>query len=293
MELKRIDRENTDLLFGYWKKIGENTPYFYETCKEEFDNSLFEDTFNGERILNDNYIYAAVEENSVIGFIQYGIPGFYFENWKMVSNPNIGIVRNIYFKESRNDIGRELLKLALRFFEERKIVEIYGFYHAMGMSCNGNHGKLHECYQYIGKLLTENGFEIEHENVYYTLNMKKNEIKSNISISVYKENYKKEKIELICNGENVGGAEVKFIDNYTGIPSNKIIYLVWIYVIDKVKGKGIGSQFMALIQNYYISKGYKTIHTDTGIDNVIAQRYYERNGFTSEGLTRSYQRLND
>ncbi len=236
-------------------------------------------------------IYAVVEENSINGFIQYGIPGFYFKNQKMVNSPNIGIVRNIYFEESRNDIGRELLKLALRFFEERQIVDIYAFYHAMGMSCNGNHGKLHECYQYIAKLLTKNGFEVEHENVYYTLTMKNNEVKQNVSISIYKENDNKEKIELIWNGDNIGGAVVKFIDSYTGIPSNKIIYLDWIYVEDKVKGKGIGTQFIELIQNYYISKGYKTMHTDTGIDNVIAQRYYERNRFKREGLTRSYQRL--
>ncbi len=56
MELISIDRENTELLFDYWKKIGKNIPYFFKTCIEEFNNSLFKDTFNSAKILNDNYI---------------------------------------------------------------------------------------------------------------------------------------------------------------------------------------------------------------------------------------------
>jgi len=41
---------------------------------------------------------------------------------------------------------------------------------------------------------------------------------------------------------------------------------------------------------YLISKEYNFMHTDTANNNLVAQRYYERNGFTNEGFTRSYFR---
>lgn len=291
MELMKIDNQNIDLLFDYWNKVGTGIPYFYKTSKKAFMKSLFEDTFNGLEILKENYIYVAIEDGVTKGFIQYGIPYFHYVNGKMINDPNIGVIRNIYFDHDRVDIGRKLLALSKIFFDEKDVDDVYAFYHAMGMSCNGNHGKLHERYNYISELLLDEGFEIEHENVYYSLILSKNQIKQNVSLSVHNEQFNKEKLELILDGNKVGGAEIKFIDAYTGLNLNKIIYLVWIYIDKAVKGQGIGTEFMKLIQNYYISRGYNIMHTDTAIDNKVAQKYYERNKFESLGITRSFQRL--
>src|SRR5690554_847078 len=177
MEIIEIGKYNAGLLFDYWIKIGKGIPYFYKTSYQLFKKSLFDDTFEGMSIFSENKVLVAIEKGSVKGFIQYGLPTFHFtESGKTTQDINIGVIRNLYYERTRTDIGRELLDLSLMFFEENNIKEIYAFYHAMGMSCNGNHGKLHEKFDYIGNLLFEIGFEIEHENIYYVCDIKEKKI---------------------------------------------------------------------------------------------------------------------
>lgn len=290
MKLICIKYDNANKLYEYWNKIGDSIPYFYTTSYESFIFSLFEDTYNGIKILEENYIYVAVEDNVILGFIQYGIPGFHFENWEMIKNPQIGVVRNIFFEKTRSDIGQKLLELANQYFQENGIKELYAFYHAMGMSCNGNHGKLYERYEYIGDLLVNGGFQVEHENVYYTKTMLEKKINKNIEIDVLDEANNKQMIEVHEGGNRIGSAEVKFIDHLTGMKQDKILYLAWIGIEENLKGKGIGSKFLNQIINYYIKRGYTEIHTDTALNNIVAQEFYERNGFINKGLTRSYMR---
>jgi RimJ/RimL family protein N-acetyltransferase len=66
------------------------------------------------------------------------------------------------------------------------------------------------------------------------------------------------------------------------------VFLRWIYVNDEVQNRGVGSQAMAALKNWLISKGMTRLDTDTALDNCRAQHYYEKNGFTREGITRSY-----
>lgn len=292
MQLIKVNRDNVDTLFDYWNEIGKDIPYFYRTTYKLFIKSLFDDTYEGMTIFRINNVFVVQEAGQVKGFIQYGIPTFHFtEAGKITKDINIGVIRNLYYEETRIDIGRALLDLSLNFFKENNIKDIYAFYHAMGMSCNGNHGKLHEKFNYIGKLLCEEGFEIEHENIYYICDMKEKKLEypnnSDIRVSELKDNRQK---FILYDRDNkvLGSAEIKYIDNLTGSSEKDIIYLVWIGIDKKVKGKGLGTEFLNHIIQYCLKKGYRYLHTDTALNNKTAQKFYIRNGFIDNGITRSY-----
>lgn len=293
MKIVEIGRDNAVLLFNYWNQIGKGIPYFYNTSYQEFLNSLFEDTFDGMTIFVKNKVFIAIEEGSVMGFIQYGIPTFHFtKTGKITKYVNIGIIRNLYYEISSPNVGKKLLDLSLNFFKDNNIKDIYGFYHAMGMSCNGNHGKLHERFNYIDELLLENRFEIEHENIYYICDMKerKFEYPDNNHIKIFRLDSNRQRFKLYDEKDNeLGSAEIKYIDNVTGLSERDIIYLVWIGVNNKAIGKGIGTNFLKHIIRYCLDKGYRYLHTDTALNNTRAQRFYIRNGFIDNGKTKSYQ----
>lgn len=178
----------------------------------------------------------------------------------------------------------------MNFFNEKSRRDLYAFYHAMGMSCNGNHGKLHETHQYIADFLLEEGFDIEHENVYYALEMEPQKTDDSGQLIVKTEDSFKEKLEFLREGKTVGVAEMKFMKDFTGIDSG-ILFLIWITVDPALKGQGIGTEFMKHIQNHYLEKGYTVMHTDTAYTNTTARKYYERNGFKDLGIMKSFQKL--
>lgn len=287
-----INKDNGRFLFDYWNEIGEGIPYFYNTKYHSFKSSLFEDTFEGMPIFQDNKVFIFKEGDHVKGFIQYGIPTFHFtESGKITKDINIGVIRNLYYEETRADIGKALLDLSFDFFERNKIKEIYAFYHAMGMSCNGNHGKLHEEFNYIGQLLYEEGFEIEHENIYYICDMKQKQLEYPNNSYIVVDELHNNKQKIIFNDENnkvLGNAEIKYIDNLTGLEQKDTIYLVWIGIDKNIKGKGLGTEFLNHIIDYCLTKGYRYLHTDTALNNITAQKFYIRNGFIDNGITRSY-----
>lgn len=292
MQIIEVNNGNIGILFDYWNKIGESIPYFYNTTYESFKRSLFDDTFEGMPIIQNNEVFICSEDDQVKGFIQYGLPTFHFTKaGKITKDINIGVIRNIYYEETRPDIGRALLDLAMNFFEINNIKDIYAFYHAMGMSCNGNHGKLHEKFDHIGNLLFEVGFEIEHENIYYVCDMKEKKLEyaNNSHMGAAELDDNRQKLILYDENNNtLGNAVIKYIDNLTGFGEEDIIYLVWIGINNNIKGKGIGTEFLNHIIHHCLIKGYRYLHTDTALNNKIAQKFYIRNGFIDNGITRSY-----
>lgn len=118
MKIIEINKDNTESLFKYWNKIGKNVPYFYNSTYESFLSSLFNDTYEGITIFRENKVFIAKENHQINGFIQYGMPTFHFtETGKITEDINIGVIRNLYYKKTRTDIGGTLLHLALIFLK--------------------------------------------------------------------------------------------------------------------------------------------------------------------------------
>ena len=60
------------------------------------------------------------------------------------------------------------------------------------------------------------------------------------------------------------------------------------FINDSMTNIGVGSKCMNALKNYLYNKGIKRFDTDTALNNVVAQHFYEKNGFISKGITRSY-----
>ncbi|MGL4990501.1 MAG: GNAT family N-acetyltransferase [Sarcina sp.] len=287
MKIIEINKENCSKLIEYWKDLSKNIPYFYPVNVDELTYSLLDDRKYGERIFNYLESYLIEENNEILGFIQFGKPHIYWDtNGEKCYNPNIGVIRNIYFNEDRFDVGRKLIDKAEEFFNNNNFENCFAFNHVLGVSCNAYHGKLHENKKYIANLLSEYAYGIEHENVYYSIDLNtRQQVEIDEDIELVKngtDEHGKEVISFIYKNENIGESIILYLDNI------KMVYMSILWINDRYANKGLGSKIIKLICNDLYSNGYTRLDLDTAKNNLGAQKFYERNGFENKGITRSY-----
>lgn len=257
------------------------TPYFYDVDFESFKNCFLDDIDGEGRVLFKELNTKAVyDDDTLLGFVQYGKTAFGFaDNGDISSEISYSVIRNFYFKEGRDDAGKMLLSEAVQSLGTNE--RVYAFFHYFGMTCFARHGKLFEKHAYIEALLKENGFVIEHENVYYSSvlsGVESSDVTINANdLTAGKHQY----IDFKLQDNQVGGCEVHYLDETTA-------FLRWIYVNGDIVGKGIGTKCMSALRSFLFEKGIKRFDTDTALDNTVAQHYYEKNNFTREGITKSY-----
>lgn len=256
------------------------SPHFFLVDFPQWKKSFADDIDGEGRSLFKKLCMKAVyEENELIGFIQYGRTAFGFDDQGKISSAiSYNVIRNLFFNKDRADAGYLLLQAAMQTFDAEKV---YAFFHYFGMSCFARHGKLFGQHKHIADLLIQNGFEIEHENVYYSSVLTGNG-QSDVEIVPHKltpghQQY----IDFILSGRQIGGCEVHYVDE-------KTTYLRWIYVNGDIVGKGIGTMCMKALKLWLYQKGTTRFDTDTAILNHVAQHFYEKNGFVREGITKSY-----
>ena len=276
--------DKVDLKDIYDFQLSFKTPYFFSVNFEEWKKS-FERDIDGEgrELFNELFAKAVYDNDKLVGFIQYGKTAFGFaDNGEISSDISYPVIRNLYFKEDRADAGELLLNDAMKNLgtDERE----YAFFHYFGMTCFARHGKLFENHAHIDSLLKDKGFEVEHENVYYSSVLVESEnsdvvIKAN-DLTKGNQQY----IDFKIDGNQVGGCEVHYLSDTTA-------YLRWIYVNGDIVGKGIGTKCMTALKSFLFEKGIRRFDTDTAINNTVAQHYYEKNGFVREGVTRSYFKI--
>lgn len=277
--LKITDTYNLKDIYDF--QLSFKTPYFFDVDFEDWKKS-FEDDIDGEgrKLFKELFVKAVYDEKVLLGFVQYGKTAFGFDdNGEISSDISYPVIRNLYFKEDRADAGELLINEAMQNLGTDK--QVYAFFHYFGMTCFACHGKLFENNAHIDSLLKENGFEVEHENVYYSsvLIESKNAEVMLTAGGLTKGNH--QYIDFKIDGNQVGGCEVHYLSDTTA-------YLRWIYVNGDIVGKGIGTKCMNALKAFLCEKGIARFDTDTAFDNKIAQHYYEKNSFTREGITRSY-----
>ena len=277
--------DKVDLKDIYDFQLRFKTPYFLDVDFENWKKSFERDVDgSGIELFKKLTVKAIYDEDIFLGFVQYGKTAFGFDNKGEISDEiSYPVIRNLYFIEDRADAGELLLSEAIKNLgtDER----VYAFFHYFGMTCFARHGKLFESYTHIDSLLKEYGFEVEHENVYYSsvLTESKNSEVTLTAGGLSKGNH--QYIDFKIDGNQVGGCEVHYLSDTTA-------YLRWIYVNGDIVGKGIGTKCMNALKVFLYEKGIARFDTDTALDNKIAQHYYEKNSFTREGITRSYFKTN-
>lgn len=281
--IKPID--NKRALYEYFKK--QTAPYFFTSSYEEWVKSLdYDIDGQGKRLFRELTLIGAYEDGALVGFIQYGKSALGFnENGEISEEISYQIIRNLYYDRNHSDVCEMLLEESMQYFNPQE--KIYAFFHYFGMSVYARHGKLFEKYEYIEEFLKHRGFVVEHENIYYSMYNIASDHKSDIEI-VWSELSpgSVRTAEFRLENEWIGECEVHFI-------SNQIAYLRWIYIDEKKQNQRLGSRCIQTLLNDIGKEGYVRLDTDTAIDNVIAQHFYEKNGFKKEGVTRSFYYTNE
>ena len=274
-------KDNFEIKDIYDYQLSLDTPYFYKV-DFEFWKKSFECDVDGEgrELFKELKVNAVYNNDELLGFVQFGKTAFGFaENGEISSEISYPVIRNLYFKAGRDDVGKMLLDSAMKHLgaDER----VYAFFHYFGMSCFARHGKLFETNAHIDALLKEYGFEVEHQNVYYSSVLSGSKNSDVVLVANDLTKGDQQYIDFKIDGNQVGGCEVHYVDD------NKA-YLRWIYINGDIVGKGIGTKCMDALKGFLYEKGVSQFDTDTALDNTVAQHYYEKNGFTYEGITRSY-----
>jgi RimJ/RimL family protein N-acetyltransferase len=159
------------------------------------------------------------------------------------------------------------------------------------MSCNAHHGKLHQSLAHIDSFLRDKGFQVEHENVYYSLEIRESEpighqeleLVPQVSLESDVQNY-----EICLSNHPIGTIQVRYLDSCTGESTTDIAYLMWIEIASAFHEQGWGTKSMELLISHLQSKKYQQLHLDTASTNHTAQRFYERFGFQNRGKTKCY-----
>lgn len=279
--IRITDTENLEQIYHY--QLQFQTPYFFAVGYDDWEKSFREDVDGaGRTLFKSLFLKAAYEGTEPVGFIQYGETAFGFDDrGEISSDVSYCVIRNLYFDPDHPDAGAALLREALDAFSGRD--KIYAFFHYFGMSCFARHGKLFEKHEHIGKLLEKNGFETEHENVYYSSRLKGDEASEAVLLFQNPTEGNQQYMDFVLGGSQVGGCEIHRVDDQTA-------YLRWIYINENATGKGIGTACMKALKHWLYESGVRRFDTDTALSNTVAQHFYEKNSFVREGITRSFYR---
>ena len=272
------------------EKLGQKVPYFFPVSLIKWRECLFEDKLDNEKMFSSQETFVAVEKEQIIGFIQYGQPASAWdEKGSKYRNPQIGIIRHFYFDEGRFDAAATLCAKSEDYMGQ--FPNQHAFYHSFGMSCNAHHGKLHQTLAHIDRFLCEHGYQIEHENLYYSLVLAgKESYPQNELRLVPKPKLKPDLQEYeICLQENpMGMIQIQFLEDLTGGVTSDTVYLTWMAIHKALRRQGWGTKAMQMLVTDLLNRGYQHLHLDTSSTNEVAQQFYNQYGFQNRGLTRCY-----
>jgi len=289
MRIQAYQTDDARELYAYWQRLGASIPYFFPVGIERWHACLLDDELNGEKVFAHIETYFATVGEQIVGLVQFGMPHVAWDTQGVKAYyPRIGVIRHLYFEKGRRAVGEALLAQALRGMAGWG--QIFAFFHILGMSCNAYHGKLHCNHGHIEPSLLAHGFQTEHENVYYVLDMKPvlPGGRSRLSFSKTPVGVCGARFVVRLDTRVVGTAQVRYVDKLTGGYTPDVAYLTWLRVEKSFRGQGIGTELMGLLVKCLLGEGYRCLHTDTARDNIGAQRFYRRLGFEEAGYTRSY-----
>lgn len=282
---KEIDSRTE--LYDFYNKIKSEIPYWFDVDYETWCESMFSDTdYDSEKMFHELRTYVAVHKKDMVGFIQFGLPQFvYNEQGEKDYHASAGIIRNLYFDKAHSDCGSEMIHLAMEYFAKHSVDKRYAFFHAFGMTCNAGHGKMFVSQRHIEEVLSASGFIKEHENVYFSHNITKDNIREQDVISVKYEQANKKGLcnfSLYVNGDYVGAGAIVYL------PQENLSYLRWIYIEEAHQRKGYATKALHQIFADLYKKGISRMDTDTADGNPVAQKLYRKAGFEDMGRSRSY-----
>ncbi len=281
------DVQDQQKLYRYWQQAVQ-APYVLKTGFDLWQGAMFNDRdADGGPLFDGLMTKVASQGEQITGFIQYGYSAFAFgSTGNKLPDKRYPIIRQLYFEPQHAADGQALLQEAMDYFA-RESGTVYAFFHYFGLSCCARHGKLYEKYTHIEDLLFKNGFVIEHQNYYYSMMLSGRAGQEEhpwFRLEMLPGEGEQRNFLLYYSNSKVGGGTIAFL------PQQDVAYLRWLYIHHEYQGKGYGVICLNLLLDQLAERGIQRLDVDTSTDNRVAQRFYQKNGFHFEGITRSYYR---
>lgn len=292
MQLVDIREVNRGDLKQYLDSLHDRTPFHFDTAFGVWEKDYFD--LDGDLFCELEGKAAVRDDASIAGVAMYGKPRrCWNRRGEFLESPNIGIIREIYFDHDETVAGESLLAEAMAYVT--RYDDYHAFYHAFGLPSMAGHGKLaHSLFRHVEKLLLDRHFAIEHENLYFAKVIGIQPVDGALRLEITQsDDLKRERIVAFLDDREVGTAEVKLMDRYTGTNTKDAVYLTWIGIHEEFRGRGCGTGFLKLIENEYAGRGYARLHLDTANNNTIARRLYMKQGYRHLCSTRSYFKIPD
>lgn len=224
------------------------------------------------------------KQNEIKGFIQFSKPTYiYQKDGTKDFSTIVGVIRQCYFEQEEAMVGQALIEQATCYFDQEKISNRFAFYHAFGMSHTACHGKLPTTFIQTEKLLLAQGYQKEHENLYFAKVLDKVlKYEDSVQVIAVKMQVNQQNFNFMLDGNKIGTAILTYL------PENDIAYLRWIGLAKMYQNQDYDNEVLQLISNLLIEKEFKELHLDTADTNKRAQHYYLKNDFQQLETTRSY-----
>lgn len=289
MNIHQLESSDRERLFAFWRAMTETVPYYFPVTEAAWWQALIAEQHGlmGLHLRPETArVWIAEAQGQILGFAQAGQPNVDISGPGGIrENPtDVLILRHLLFRPEFPEAGRALLTQALsaRVPGDR----VYAFCHAHGMSCSAHHGKLHESMPWIHDLLVAAGFAVEHENLYFSLDLSAaDEELPALELAETEPGA----FEARYAGTAVGTARVVSLGALTGGASATTVYLRWMGVEAPLRGQGLGKRLLGALVAHFRAQGFLHMHLDTALGNTVAQSLYRRTGFVCRGVTRSYQ----
>lgn len=269
-------------MFEYWREHS-CAPYAFAMDEALWSASMNDDIDgDGRKLFQTLSTEVSRQDGKINGLMQFGTTAFGFDETGEISDQvHYSVIRMLCFETP--EVGQSLLNTALSHIPKNE--RVYAFFHYFGMTACARHGKLHESQKHVHGLLLQNGFAIEHENVYYSRILTGQDTRNDTGISLSWGETSPgscREFAALLDGKAVCWGKVHFL------PQGDIAYLRWIFTDEKLQHQGIGTRVMGQLFRALHTMGIRRFDTDTALSNTQAQKYYEKTGFKNEGITRSY-----
>jgi len=290
MQLVDIRELNRGDLKQYLDSLHDRTPFYFDTDFGVWEKDYFD--LDGDLFCELEGKAAVRDDGRIVGIVMYGKPRrCWNRRGEFIELPNIGIIREIYFDQDETAAGEQLLAEAMAYVS--RCDDYHAFYHAFGLPSMAGHGKLaYSWFGHVEKLILDRHFAIEHENLYFAKEIGIQPVDGALRLEIAQsDDLKRERITAFLDAREIGTAEVKLMDRYTGTTTKDAVYLTWIGIHEEFRGRGYGAKFLNGIENEYAGRGYARLHLDTANNNTIARQLYMKRGYRHLCSTRSYFKI--
>ena len=286
---KAGDYAGDKALHAYFNGVLENIPHQFTLEFDEWREKFYRAEDGGRPRFASLETFLYYEGAALKGFIQYGLTNYTVsDNFDSCDyGSGYAVIQHLHYDADSKNPG-EMTDMAMEYFREKNTPVISVFRACFAMDCV----LCGEASFYVEDLLAKYGFIIDEDGEGFTLDMSGRDADGGdgdddgeivcdvkegaISFGPFTRG-RGLNITFLHGGIEAGVCTVRFLNE-------SVCYLQYLVMGENRRGLGLGSRCMKKVIRILKDRGFCRMNTDT----YTAAGFYEKLGFVSTGLGRSY-----